>query len=196
MLFRSELKFVNLEAQYQLLKDQINPHFLFNALNISKSLIKNQPDKAEEYLLLLADFLRSSIHFDVKFTTLLEEISLCENFIKLQNLRFGDAVQYTISYSDALSNKVLPFFTLVTLLENTTKHNAFSLENPLCIYIYSENDAIVISNNKQSKLVFNSEKTGLRNINERCKILSGNEIEIIDTDILFTVKIKLIDKLA
>jgi LytS/YehU family sensor histidine kinase len=188
----ADLQFANLEAQYKLLKDQINPHFLFNALNISKSLIKKQPEKAEHYLVLLADFLRSTIDYNHKSATLFEEIQLCDNFIALQKVRFGDALQYTTNNLEGNNNKQLPFFALVTLLENATKHNSFTTEKPLYINIYIEHNCIVVQNNKQPKNELNSEKTGLKNINERSKILNGNEIKIIDEETSFTVKIKLL----
>lgn len=187
----ADLKFANLEAQYKLLKDQINSHFLFNALNILKSLIKKHPDNAEHYLLLLSDFLRASINFNHKYATLSEEINLGNNFMALQKVRFGDALQYTINNLEGNSSKQLPFFALVTLLENTTKHNSFTIEKPLKINIYLEDDFIVVQNNKQTIIVLNSEKTGLKNINERSKILNGNEIQIVDEEDSFTVKIKL-----
>lgn len=188
----ADLKFANLEAQYKLLKDQINPHFLFNALNISKSLIKKQPEKAEHYLILLADFLRSTIDYNQKAATLSEEIKLCDNFIALQKVRFGDALQYTVTLADEMSKKQLPFFALVTLLENATKHNTFTAEKPLQINIYTEENCIVVQNNKQLKFVSRTEKTGLKNINERSNILNGNDIQIVDEETSFTVKIKLL----
>ena len=188
----ADLKFANLEAQYKLLKDQINPHFLFNALNILKSLIKKHPEKAEQYLLQLAGFLRSSINYNQKSATLLEEINLCENFIALQKVRFGDALQYATNILEENYNRQLPFFALVTLLENAIKHNSFTIENPLKINIYLEDDYILVQNNKQLKIVLNSEKSGLKNINERSKILNGDEIQILDEETSFTVKIKLL----
>ncbi len=188
----ADLKFANLEAQYKLLKDQINPHFIFNALNISKSLIKKQPEKAEQYLLQLASFLRSSIDYNHKSSTLSEEINLCNNYIELQMVRFGDALQYATKNLEGNNNKQLPFFALVTLLENAIKHNSFTTENPLKINIYLEDDCILVQNNKQPKIILNSEKSGLKNINERSKFLNGNEIQILDEETSFTVKIKLL----
>ncbi|MFC4232564.1 sensor histidine kinase [Parasediminibacterium paludis] len=188
----ADLKFANLEAQYKLLKDQINPHFLFNALNISKSLIRKEPAAAEQYLLLLADFLRSSIHYNQKSATLADEIHLGNQFITLQKIRFGEALQCVTHSLDGNMNKQLPFFTLVTLLENAIKHNAFTIERPLYITIHAEQDEVIVSNNKQPKFVLHSEKTGLKNINERSNILTGNAIQIVDEEDSFTVKIKLL----
>ena len=77
------------------------------------------------------------------------------------------------------------------MLENTTKHNSFTIEKPLNINIFTEEDFIVVQNNKQQKFALNSGKTGLININERSKILNGNEIQIEDGATIFSVKIKL-----
>ena len=187
----ADLQFANLEAQYKFLKDQINPHFLFNALNISKSLIEKQPQKAKQYIILLADFLRSTIDYNQKSATLADELKVSDNFIALQKLRFDDAIKYTVNIADEMMNKHLPFFALVTLLENTTKHNSFTIEKPLNINIFTEEDFIVVQNNKQQKFALNSGKTGLININERSKILNGNEIQIEDGATIFSVKIKL-----
>lgn len=190
----ADLKFSNLEAQYKLLRDQINPHFIFNSLNISKSLIKKQPEKAEQYLLQLASFLRSTIDYNYKFATLSDEINLCNNYIDLQMVRFGDALQYAITNLGVNNNKQLPFFALVTLLENAIKHNSFTIENPLKIDIYVVDDYVLVQNNKQHKIVLNSDKSGLKNINERSKILNGTEIQIFDEEERFTVKIKLLEQ--
>jgi LytS/YehU family sensor histidine kinase len=107
-------------------------------------------------------------------------------------VRFGDALQYATTNLEGNNNKRLPFFTLVTLLENAIKHNSFTIENPLKINIYLEDDWVLVQNNKQHKIVLNSEKSGLKNINERSKILNGNEIQIVDAEESFTVKIKLL----
>lgn len=188
----ADLNFASLEAQYKLLKDQINPHFLFNALNISKSLINKQPEKAEQYLLQLASFIRSSFDYNHKSATLSQEINLCNNYINLQMVRFGDALQYATINIEGNKNKQLPFFALVTLLENVIKHNSFTIENPLKIDIYVVDDYVLVQNNKQHKMVLNSDKSGLKNINERSKILNGTEIQIFDEEERFTVKIKLL----
>jgi LytS/YehU family sensor histidine kinase len=188
----ADLKFSNLEAQYKLLRDQINPHFIFNALNISKSLIKKQPEKAEQYLLQLANFLRSTIDFNYKFATLSDEINLCNNYIDLQMVRFGDALQYTITNHERNNNKQLPFFSLITFLENAIKHNSFTIEYPLKINICVEEDYVLVENNKQHKIVLNSNKSGLKNLNERCKILNCAEIQIFDEKERFSVKINLL----
>lgn len=187
----ANLKYANLEANYKLLKDQINPHFIFNSLSTLKSLIKRQPDAAQQYILILADFMRSSIDFNNKSITLIEELKICENYIALQKFSYGEAIQYSTNILEQHYNEELPYFAIVSLLENATKHNSFSVQKTLNIKIFSDENYVVVQNNKQPRVVLYSDKTGLKNINERCKIFNGNEIQIIDDDVSFTVKIKL-----
>jgi sensor histidine kinase YesM len=185
------LKYVNLEAQYKLLKDQINPHFLFNSLSTLKALIKRQPEAAQQYVILLADLMRSSIDFNSKSITLSEELKLCANYIALQKFSYGEAVLYSTNILEEHYNKELPYFALVSLIENATKHNSFTVEKPLNLKIFFDENYIVVQNNKQPRFINYSGKTGLLNINERSKMLNGNEIQIIDEKVSFTVKIKL-----
>jgi sensor histidine kinase YesM len=187
----AELKFSNLEAEYKLLKDQINPHFLFNALNTSKSLIKSKPNAAEQYIVNLSDFIRMMINNQQKSASLKEEINMLENYITLQKIRFEDAIKVSININENFSGYQLPFFTLVSLFENAVKHNIFTNEMPLNIELYDENEWIVVANNIQPKFVMATSRTGLININKRSKILTGEAIQVENDDKNFTVKVKL-----
>ncbi|WP_165933427.1 sensor histidine kinase [Arundinibacter roseus] len=188
----AELKFTNLEAEYKLLKDQVNPHFLFNALSISKALIKNNPEQAEQYIKRLSDFLRVTIHINRKSASLKEELELAANFIELQKLRFGAALLFTVNIDERKLSQHIPFFTLVSLIENAIKHNNFTPQQPLEITVVTQDDMLVVENNVQPKFVLGPSKTGLANINQRTKLLSGNDIEVISNEEQFAVKIKLI----
>jgi LytS/YehU family sensor histidine kinase len=189
----AELKFANLEAEYKLLKEQVNPHFLFNALSISKSLIRHEPKQAELYIKRLSDFLRATIHVNRKSASLNEEIELADNFISLQQLRFGSALLYTVHIDKKKQNFHLPFFTLVSLIENAVKHNNFTMEKPLEIIIETEDDVVLVKNNIQPRFALGTIKSGLDNINKRSKLLSGNDIEVINDEASFIVKIRLIE---
>jgi two-component system, LytTR family, sensor kinase len=193
-LENAELKFKNVEATNQQLKQQIHPHFLFNSLNTLKTLIKKHPDKAEDYLIKLSDFLRASISSDTSNTTKLnDEIKLCIDYLEMQKMRFGEALQYTITIPEEILNTCfVPVFSLMPLLENAIKHNILTNELPLHIKIEYENGRIITTNNRQPKL--SSETTtgfGLENLSERYKILSGDKIIINDTDNIFSVSIKI-----
>jgi sensor histidine kinase YesM len=187
----AELKFSNLEAEYKLLKDQINPHFLFNALNTSKSLIKSKPLAAEQYIVKLSDFIRMMVNNQQKSASLQEEILMLENYIILQKIRFEDAIKVSININEVCNNYQLPFFTLVSLFENAIKHNTFTNEMPLIIHLYDENEWIVVANNIQPKFVMATSRTGLININKRSKILTGKDIQVENDDKNFTIKVKL-----
>jgi len=187
----AELKFSNLEAEYKLLKDQINPHFLFNALNTSKSLIKSKPIAAEQYIVNLSDFIRLMINNQQKSASLKEEIDMLENYITLQKIRFEDAIKVSIDINEKILGYKLPFFTLVSLFENAIKHNVLTNEMPLNIELYDENEWIVVSNNIQAKFVMATSRTGLININKRSKILTEQDIKVENDINHFTVKVKL-----
>jgi two-component system, LytTR family, sensor kinase len=188
----SELKFNILESEYKLLKEQINPHFIFNALSISKSLIKNQPAQAERYIVQLSDFLRASFNNEQNVNTLEKELIMCNSYIELQKVRFGELIQIHINCSPKKYNFNLPFFTIITLLENAIKHNGFSEDEPLIIQITTLDNYLEVKNMLKPINEMVSTKTGLNNLNLRSKLLSGEEIQIIKSETEFAVKVKLI----
>jgi two-component system, LytTR family, sensor kinase len=192
----AELKIKNVEATNQQLKQQIHPHFLFNSLNTLKTLIKKNPDKAEEYLIMLSDFLRASISADTpNVIKLKDEIKLCMDYLEMQKIRFGEALQYTINIPESIQNSsFVPVFSLLPLLENAVKHNSLTTEFPLHIKIEYENGWIITSNNIQAKLTIESSTgLGLENLSERYKLLSADKIITNKSETLFSVSIKILD---
>jgi len=104
-LENAQLKFKNAEAANQQLKQQIHPHFLFNALNTLNILINKQPGQAEDYLVKLSDFLRVAISLDnINTVKLGEELKLCLNYLEMQKMRFGEALQFTINIQEDIRN--------------------------------------------------------------------------------------------
>ena len=188
----AKLQFINLENEYQLLKSQINPHFLFNALNISKSLIKTQPKNAEKYIVQLSEFLRKSLNNQQKSISLKMELEHCNQYVDLQKVRFENAFEYLVDIDKEHYNKHLPFFALITLVENAVKHNSFSEEEPLKISITIKDDSLWVKNNIKQKNGVISTHTGLSSLNQRSKMISGDEIEIVNDGKHFLVKVKLI----
>ena len=186
------LRYAKLQAEVQALKEQINPHFLFNALNISKSLVREDPAGAERYILHLSDFLRSTIQKQEMMVSLADELATCQNYMELQRIRFGKAVSFMVNVShDHLRNK-LPYFAMITLVENAIKHNAVSFTAPLLVNIDTESDRIVVSNNILPRLVpASGTRTGLSNLDERCRLLTGSPINVQDDGRVFKVTIKL-----
>lgn len=190
-----KLKVMNLEAQKKVLIQQLQPHFLFNALSTLKSLIREDQEQAEEYSVKLSEFLRYSINFQSnELVTLKEELRFSLDYIELQKVRFGDALICEIQIPEEITNCKLPAFALQTLIENAIKHNSFTEKKPLNIKITAVNSRIRISNNKSPKPLLQASGTGLANLNERYKITSNYSIEVVNNDNDFTVYLNLIEK--
>lgn len=189
---KNELKFKYLESEYLLLKSQINPHFVFNSFNTIKSLIKTNPQAAESYLIRLSDFFRASLQKDKKLSSLKEEIEIINNYLELQRVRFGNTFHFANEIDSAYNKYKIPFFALVTLVENAFKHNICTKEQPLSIIINNEGNEIIIRNNLNLRKVQATTQTGLENLNNRLKIISGKGIAIIKTDTEYIVKFEMI----
>lgn len=189
----NQLKISQLEAQLAQLKNQINPHFLFNALSSLKSLMKRNPEIAEGYLMKLSDFLRISINQNKDLVLLEEELQLCNDYIDLQKMRFQEGIKYSVDIDKNALRYRIPFFALQSLLENAIKHNAISAVSPLHIQVKVKDNWVEVSNNilPQFSLQISSQ-TGLRNLNERFKIHTGVPIVITEDKHHFQVQLKLI----
>jgi two-component system, LytTR family, sensor kinase len=192
-LENAALKIKNIEATNQQLKHQIHPHFLFNSLNTLKTLINKNPEQAEDYLVKLSDFLRASLLSGTpNVVKLSEEIKLCNDFLEMQKMRFGNALTSHIDVSAEIQNSVyVPVFSILPLLENSIKHNQLTNEIPLRIEVRYESGRIVTSNNMQPK-THNEPSTGLGldNLSERYRILSGDEVIVTNDGNTFSVSIK------
>ncbi len=193
----AQLRLKNSEAENQQLKQQIHPHFLFNSLNTLKSLINKSPDVAEDYLIKLSELLRVSVSAgNSNIGKIHEELKLCLGYLEIQKIRYGDALQFTIEIPDEISQTgFIPFFSLQLLSENAIKHNILTNELPLQIKIEYNEGSISVSNNLRPKLTTETTTgTGLINLAERYKILSGDEIRIHKTAEEFLVSIKVLRK--
>lgn len=194
-LENSRLVAAKSQAANELLLQQIHPHFLFNALNILKSLIKKSPEKAEDYLIRLSDFLRVSISTNkTGIAPLHDELKLCADYLEMQKVRFGDALSFNLDIQEEESlGLVLPVFSLQPLLENVIKHNELTDAAPLNITIRQDGKWISVTNNIQLKS--NQEQStgsGLANLAERYNLLSGDEVDIRDDGLTFSVSLKIL----
>jgi two-component system, LytTR family, sensor kinase len=190
-----QLKVSNLEAHKHLLIQQLHPHFLFNALSTLKSLIKENPEGAEDYSVKLSEFLRYSIQAQSsELVNLEEELQFTRDYIELQKVRFGDAFHCEIDIPTTYLSLKLPTFALQALVENAIKHNNFTDKKPLFISIKMENDKIKVSNNKTKKALIQPSGTGLKNLNERYELASNQSVVIKDEEAQFTVFLNLIGK--
>jgi len=195
-LENQQLRLKNMEAVNQQLKQQIQPHFLFNSLSTLKSLMTTDPDNAEEYLIRLSEFLRSSLSsHSFNLIRVGDELGLCVNYLEMQKIRFGKALQFDIHIPEEWKNTwYLPAFSLQQLAENAIKHNILTTDRPLHITISGQERTITVSNNWQPK----EEGTkgpgvGLANLQERYRILSGSGIIIDAKDEVFSVSIKTLE---
>lgn len=161
-------------AQYETLKSQVNPHFLFNSLNALSSLIKTDTEKAQQFTTVFSRLYRSVLELkDCTVITLADELQLADDYVYLQKIRFGESLHVDKRIQATQMNLYLPPFCLQMLIENAIKHNIVSAEQPLRISIYSGDGVIIISNNIQRRVVRDeSTGTGIRNIIERFSILS------------------------
>ncbi len=184
----------NLQSQYQALKKQLDPHFLFNSLNTLASLIDHQNVPAQEYLERLSDVYRYILETRNRDTvTLREEMAFLDDYIYLNKVRFQENLRVDHELSPASQDKQLPALSLQLLVENAIKHNIVSRDKPLTIHIHSEQDQLVVENNKQLKNTLGiSTKMGLENIMRRYELLNASPITVINQEDIFRVKLPLL----
>lgn len=187
-------KAVNLGAQYELLKQQVNPHFLFNSLNTLKYMVESGDPHAIDFILKLSDFYRYSLENRKQdLIRLSEELEILHAYLFLLKARFEEGIELSVKIDAQHLQSMIPPFTLQLLVENCIKHNVVSLERPLSICLYSEKDCVVVENIVQPKRTPESSTgMGLENINERYLHLLKKEIRIQKTEKLFTIKLPVI----
>lgn len=177
--------------QYETLKSQVNPHFLFNSLNSLSSLVKSDPDLSEEFILKLSSVYRYILENSEKeIIPLSTELEFVKNYFALQKIRDGEKIDLKIEILDQEKMFVLPV-SLQLLVENALKHNSATKANPLEIIIHNGGiDRLIVRNNVQTKMQLNnSSKIGLKNLNERSRLILNREIEVVENNEEFIVKI-------
>jgi hypothetical protein len=193
---RSEkLEEENIRSQYETLKSQINPHFLFNNLNTLASLIEENPKVAVDYVNRTADYYRKILNLrGQEIITISEELELVNDYFFLQKKRFGDNLSISINIPEAILTTFAAPLTLQMLVENAIKHNIISAEMPLSIELTAENGSYIqVKNNLQKRAESApSSKLGLKNITERYNYLSPSKVEIIITSFNFTVSVPIL----
>ena len=191
---QEELKREGLSAEFETLKSQINPHFLFNSLNTLTSLIEENPKTATDFVQKLASVYRYVLtQKDKELVTLKDELQFVESYIYLNQIRFGKNLQTIVNIDASYLDKKIVTLSLQMLIENAIKHNVISSLKPLTIEIGIENDKVFLSNNLQRKQVMNeSNGIGLNNIVHRYSLLSQSVVEIMDNDIIFKVSLPLL----
>jgi ligand-binding sensor domain-containing protein len=200
-----DIRFRNIEAmkkekmeyQYETLKSQINPHFLFNSFNTLITIIEDNQNKAVDYVETLSDYFRSMLNYrDKDVIRLGEELDIVTSYFYLQQKRFGEHLALNIDVPlEFKENFSVPPLSIQLLVENAIKHNAVSHETPLQIDITidDKNQFLVVSNNLNPKKNHDpSTGIGLNNIFSRYKILTEQDVTVIRTDKQFNVELPLI----
>lgn len=184
----------NLGAQFELLKQQINPHFLFNSLNTLKAMVESGDQEAVDFIIKLSNFYRYTLESrKLDLIHVHEEMEILNAYLFLQKARFDGGFTFTSKLGDKTLKSLIPPFTLQLLIENSIKHNVVSLQRPLDIRIYEQDDLIVVENQIQPKTgENNSLGVGLKNIDLRYSHLLEKHIEIVNDEKVFQVKLPLI----
>ena len=190
MLRAEQLERARAEAELEALKNQIDPHFIFNSLNTLSYLIEEKPARAKQFNDNMADVYRYILQNKARGLVLLqEEISFLEDYFSLLKIRFENAVQLNLTADKALFDQYLvPPISLQVLMENAIKHNEFSDELPLVIEISFSGDTLVFYNEIRKKtLRKHLSRIGLKNLDERYKLITGHTITIEETERIFKV---------
>lgn len=182
----------NIQARYEALRAQINPHFLFNSLNSLTSMVEdNKP--VVEYIQNLSELLRYMLKNGEKEVVLLrDEIAIMNSYISLQQMRFPGILDITVDVPENYYHYAVPPLVLQMLVENCIKHNIISKENPLRVEIIAEKESIIVINTLQKKKGVDSTGQGLNNITGRYRFFTSKKVEIIETNDKFKVTIPLL----
>jgi two-component system, LytTR family, sensor kinase len=187
--FRKE----NAENQFEMLKLQLNPHFLFNSLNTLSSLVHEDTSKASDFIRRLSDVYRYVLDNRSKeLVTLSEELDFIKAFTFLLSLRFQGMISFNFDIDkNTLEQRIAPM-TLQLLVENAVKHNIASQKQPLAVAISAKDNGLVVENNLQPKGEQNGTGVGLKNISSRYAFLTDRKVEIIKESNIFRVIIPLL----
>jgi two-component system, LytTR family, sensor kinase len=190
-----QLKKISIEAQFEALRNQINPHFLFNCFNVLSSLVYKDADTSAKFIEQLSNVYRYLLYNqDKKVVPLKDELEFIQSYLFLLKIRFGENIQVKTQINRDSERFYIAPAVLQMLIENAIKHNVVSKRNPLEITLTSFNGSIEVSNNLQEKQVKEeSTQIGLKNIKSRYLFLSDKEVKIEKSASRFSVKIPLLE---
>jgi sensor histidine kinase YesM len=195
VLENEKLRMEALQSQFESLKNQLSPHFLFNSLTALKILIKDAPETAQNYVNSLSKALRYTLQSNEKqLVTLKEEMEFMESYLFLIRMRFDTNLTVNTRINENLALHKLPPLTIQTLVENAIKHNEISKRKPLIINILTtENESLIVVNEIQKKFT-DEEGTGigLTNLSKQFQLLIDKDITITRENNRFSVEVPLI----
>ena len=195
---KEQMKIANLQTQLKSLRNQVNPHFLFNSLNTLNYIVcSKDTDKAKEFIIQLSKVYRYILESREEATISIEdELVFIKAYVLIQKERFLESLKVEINIpNDYLHKQIIPL-SLQLLIENAIKHNIISSKKPLSISIEIDaktNEIFVKNNLQKKKNILHSTKVGLQNIKERYQLLSGNyKVSILQTTESFVVKLPIL----
>ena len=189
-LKKEQLERARAEAELEALKNQVDPHFIFNSLNTLSHLIEDKPEKAKLFNDNLAEIYRYILQNKARDLVFLkEEIEFVKHYFALLQIRFEDAVQLHINMNEGeLEQFLIPPISLQILVENAIKHNEFSDQNPLRIQIIFEGEALTVKNEiRKKQLRKPSSGIGLKNLDERYQLITAKKMLIEEKENEFIV---------
>lgn len=187
-----ELKRENLIARYEALKNQVNPHFLFNTLNTLTGIVEQDPEKGSVFIRKLSDIYRYVLEQkDKELIPVNEELKFVDDYVYLSKIRYGEGLNVEINISD--DHTLIVPLGLQMLIENAIKHNIISDDKPLSVEIGNDEQYIYVKNTLQRKSsVESNNKVGLENLVKRYEYISDRSVQIIETETEFEVKLPLL----
>jgi LytS/YehU family sensor histidine kinase len=195
-LDKEQVQTENYKAQLKVLQAQINPHFLFNALNTLRSMVRHQDANSEQFVMSLAEFYRHALnHYQDSTIQLTEEVDVLKSYLFLMKSRNENAVLVDIEIDEHLYEHHLPTMALQIVVENCFKHNSMSSKKPLAIDISSTNDLYIeVCNNLQPRIdEVKSSGHGIEILRKKYELLKIHDGLLIEkTPGEFCVKLKLI----
>lgn len=172
--------------QFQMLKNQINPHFLFNCLNVVSSLVYQDAEKTNKFAKKLSNVYRYLIHtYDYLTVSVAEELAFLNSYIYLEQMRFGSALVMHVSGEADASKRVFPV-SVQMLVENAIKHNRLTESSPLVITVEVLPTGIRVSNNLQARSSTEGAGVGLANLRKQYE-MHGMKMDIAVSEQAFTV---------
>lgn len=189
----ADLKMDIMLYRYESLRNQINPHFLFNSFNVLSDLVYDDQEKAVKFIRQLSDLFRYVLdNSDNNIVTIKEELEFMKAYIYLLKTRFNDKLNITINIDETDRRCLMPM-TIQLLVENAVKHNEISDKYPLNIDIRIKDDYLEVENTlKLKNTVQNSKKLGHRTINQQLDFFTEKQLEVIQTEDTYLVRVPLI----
>lgn len=187
------MKQEQMKLRLKLLQQQLSPHFMFNSLSTLQGMIASEPQKAEAYVYTLSSILRYvTENIGREKVPLPDAVGFIQSYVQLLDMRFPQHFVFRIALHDAPANAFVVPVSMQIAVENAIKHNKHSAKQPLEISIALESNNIVVSNRKHPIALPDSPGVGLKNLDERYRLLAGKGLEISDTDDYYSVKIPLL----